>query len=188
MIKISKIFYWIMIQSRWLQIWSKLYRFLHNEGKYKKAIPVYTDPVLLQMNLDLIEYRRDGFKELFDVAHSPFYLNHVLEEIKDKNDQPNGSFDCTSYAILAIHMLDWHFNAHLLGVSYKRKNKRLKFGGHMVCYFETPFGFRHMGNWGLSSNYRTLEAMAKDIAYRADSELIGYTILDKNLKIVKVHT
>ena len=186
--KFYKTIYWLMMQSRWYQFWSRLYRF--GQRKYKKVFSKfeqYTDPVALQTELDKIEYHKDTWKQLWDVCHSPHYSRYVLASARE-NEQSDEAFDCDDYACLAIHMLDWHFNAHLLGVSYKRKNKRFNFGGHMVCYFETPFGFRHMGNWGLSTNYRSLEAMAKDIAYRADSELIGYTILDKNLKIVKVHT
>lgn len=186
MIKISKIFYWIMVQSRWFQIWSKLYRFLHNEGKYEKAIPVYTDPVLLQTDLDLIEYRKDGFRELFDVAHSPFYLNHVLDNIKSKNDQLDGSFDCTSYAILAANLLDEHWHPFLLSVSYKKKDK-FQFKGHMVCVFLTPFGYRHMGNWGLSPVYKSIELIAQDIAFQSNSKLIGYTTFEKDLGLIKVN-
>jgi len=185
---IYKMTYWLAMQSRWYQGWSRLYRFF-KQRKYKTYFPVIettTDVNELQRELDKIEYHKDDWKVLWDVCHSPYYSRYVLASARE-NEQSDDSFDCDDYACLAANMLDWHFNAHLLSVRFKKKNKKFKFEGHMVCYFETPYGFRHMGNWGLSPNYRSLEAMAKDIAYLSEGTLIGYTTMDKNLKIIKVY-
>ena len=184
---VYKLIYWLIIQSRLYQNWSRLYKFLF-QRKYKNMVYIdtTTSPEALQLRLDRITYHKDTIKQLFDVVHSPYYCKYVLD-CAEKNDQPEGSFDCDDYSMLAIHMLDEHFNPKLLGVTYKKKNKKFKFGGHMVCYFETLYGFRHMGNQGLSTVYKSLEAMVKDIAYRADGDLIGYTVFDKDLKVIKVN-
>lgn len=186
--KIMKILYWIVLQSRWLQLWSILYQLVHNERKFKKSsiLTKYTDPIALQTELDKIEYSKDTWKQLWDVCHNPYYLKHILDEVTNKNDQPGQSFDCTSYAILAANLLDPNYNPILLGIFYKKKNK-FKFKGHMVCVFETPYGFRHMGNWGLSPVFKSLKLIAKDIAAQVNSELIGYTTFDKGLGIIRVY-
>lgn len=184
--KVYKAIYWLTIQSRWLQGWSAFYRFLF-QRKYKKSVTMtqISSPDELQAKLDKIKYSKDTYKQLFDVVHSPYYCKYVLDMAMN-DAHLEGSFDCDDYACLAANLLDWHFNPQLLGISYKNRNKKFKFSGHMVCFFETPFGFRHMGNWGLSGIFKTIESMAKDIAERAESDLIGYTVFDKNLKIVKV--
>lgn len=177
--------YWLIMQSRFLQIWSGLYRL--GQRKWKKLYPLenFVDPVALQTELDKIEYHKDTWKQLWDVCYSPHYLKYILDAAK-LNDQPDGSFDCTSYAILAANMLDPHFHPILLSVFYKKKNK-FRFNGHMVCVFETIHGFRHMGNWGLSPIFKSIKLIAQDIAFQSKSTLIGYTTLEKDLGVIKVH-
>lgn len=181
-----KTIYWIMMQTRWYQLWSGLYRL--GQRKYKKLCTLenYTDPNALQLELDKIEYHKDTWKQLWDVCYSPYYSKFVLDSAR-KNDQGDEAFDCDDYACLAANMLDPHFRPILMGISYKKKNGRLQFKGHMVCVFETLWGFRHMGNWGLSPVFKSLELIAQDIAFRANATLIGYTVFEKDLGMVKVH-
>lgn len=174
-----------MMQSRWYQIWSGLYRL--GQRRYKKFYPLenFKDPVTLQTELDKIEYHKDTWKQLWDVCYSPYYSKFVLDSAR-ANEQGEEAFDCDDYACLAANMLDYHFRPILLAVSYKKKGK-FQFKGHMVCVFETLWGFRHMGNWGLSPVFKSIELIAQDIAFQSNSTLIGYTTFEKDLGLLKVH-
>jgi len=120
---------------------------------------------------------------LWDVCFSPHYLQHILNTIKKKGYQPTGSFDCDDFACLAVNTLDSAYKPMLMGISYKRRN-HLSFKGHMICVFQLSDGsYCHMGNWGLYFGYTSLLDIAKDIADLRDSDLIGYTLLTKDLSL-----
>lgn len=185
---VFKIVYWFAMQSRWYIAWTKLYRFFfEREWKYDVSNTLDKsktfDPERLQTKLDLIEYRKDTWKQLWDVCHSPYYLHYVLKRVIYDYGQPEGSFDCDDFACLAANLLQPSLEPQLMNIVYKRKGKFLP-SGHMVCVYKTEDGYKHMGNWGILPNFvslASLEEVAKSVAQIADAELIGYTIFDKDL-------
>lgn len=178
-----KYIYWLIMFSRWYQIWSKTYRFLF-QRKYTKEtdfISKTTDFSKVQSDLDKIFYNKDTFRVLWDVCFSPYYLQNILNTINRYGYQPHGSFDCDDYACLAANSLDDSLNPKMMSVAYKKKGS-LSFKGHMVCVFQLSDGsYCHMGNWGLYFGYSSLDDIAKDISDLKDSVCIGYTLFDKNL-------
>ncbi len=180
---VYKFIYLLMMKSRWYPFWSKLYRKLFQNKYNSDNNPITTsvDFKNIEKRLNKIVYQKDTYRVLWDVCHSPYYLQSVLNDVEKFNIQPKSDFDCTSYAVLASHLLDSSFEPILMGIAYKSNNK-FKFSGHMVCVFKSEDGkYCHLGNWGLHSGYESLDEIAEDISSLMESKLIGYTLFEKDI-------
>ena len=84
--------FWIYFKSRWIQRWSQFYRFLY-ERKYKDVkVDVGDTYVKLVTFSQKLKWTADGIKQLFDVFHSPGY-------IQTRGDASLDGGDCGSFAI-----------------------------------------------------------------------------------------
>lgn len=187
--KLYKFLYSIAIKSKYYQIWNKIYRkFFEKYGKRKKDFLDFSHKLSIeetQLTLDLIQYYPDTWKELWDSTHSPEYCRMILAEIMFGAGQLPGSFDCDDFAILASYTLETKYNPEILQIFYKRKGS-FKFSGHMICVFQEKDSYGHMGNWGTYRGCKSLKEIAEFVAKTMDSELVGYSLLTKELKLKKV--
>ena len=50
-------------------------------------------------NIRLLQWRKDGWKELFDSVGDPHWIQHCINEMHAGNPQPEGSLDCDDFSI-----------------------------------------------------------------------------------------
>ncbi len=136
-------------------------------------------PETVQTSLNLLEWHPDGWKELWDAAHSPNYVQHVIDEIESCNEQPAVSMDCEDFALYAAHSIGNGYTTRVLTVSWSTGRWPWNIKGHAVClYKDREDLYGHIGNWGLHHGYKTVEDAVNSILAGVDKSdnLIGWKL------------
>lgn len=181
-LKLIKFFLKFAIKIKYYKRWSKLYNFLFMR-KYKN-IKIEKKSSLKEIESDLfkLSYRKDGWKELWDVCASPQYVQHCLNEVKAGRKQPSGPLDCDEFSRYCRNIVPNKYLPHLLSVIYQRLDKSI--GGHMVCVVSdlddtNKLEMFHISNWGLYGPYSSTKDVIQSIL--KDNTLIGACIYSKEL-------
>tara|TARA_A100001515_G_scaffold32192_1_gene25091 strand:- start:3560 stop:4210 length:651 start_codon:yes stop_codon:yes gene_type:complete len=192
--RIAKLFYKPAIYY-WVT-WSKLYRILWH-SKYSNVVVEENQTLTkVQDALDMLEWKPDRWRELFDVCGTPNYVQHIINEsreniykfgprIKVKSGQLDLPLDCDEFSVWAANAIDKNYHPRIFLFSWLTGDGKII--GHAMCLCRMSDGrIFHIGNWGTSDPFSDLREMSLDILYRAKArEAIGWAILDKNLKILK---
>lgn len=187
--KLLKLGYKLIMHSRYYFVWSKLYRFLF-QRKYKHvklkhySILENIDKLFLKL-----QWRKDGFKELWDSIGSANWVQYCLDEIEGGHPQPKGALDCDDFSNYAanVYMPHWGEEVYLCSIGYKKSDKKIS--GHMICVVKRENGtYSHLSNWGLFNGFEDIQSVIKDIL-KNDKQLIGYSLIDpKRLKLLSCKT
>jgi hypothetical protein len=169
--------FWLKIASkiRYYQIWSYLYRKISkNQRKASKQIenvryPPYKEKSNDEFFKDLrdvkevmsfFHWKKDGFKELFDVVSTWKWAEYKL-----RTNSQDAPFDCDDFANYACHLLRIKGTASeplILSVIYRVKDKFFP-QGHAVCLIERGGLYYHIGNWGVWGPFKTKDDVIKSI-------------------------
>jgi hypothetical protein len=171
----------------WWLTWSHIYRELV-QGEYDAVIPIKPLAEVVE-SMKLLTWTADGPTELWDACGSPGWVQHCLNYLRNGYKQPEGSLDCDDFAVWAANSLSKEHNPRLLSVVWVTKDNKI--AGHVVCLCNSAKrdSVFHIGNWGTSRLFDDLHDACTDMVTRAQGEkLIGWCILDKNLKLHKYGT
>lgn len=191
----------------WYRFWSRLYqRVWHKRymkgGTKESLVDTGLTPVAAQNLMNLISWRADKFRELFDAFGAPEWFQYNLNIIKAGGKQKPGAMDCDEYAIWAANSVDKEYKPEILSVSWVQVGVNskgryfVKLTGHNVCavsqYENGIQKFFHIGNWRRSSNFVTRDKLVKDVWSRGSrntkySRCLGYAFYDKGLSIKSYH-
>jgi len=177
--------------------WSKIYRVVWL-SKYKGVEVDQNLPLTeVQGVLGMLEWKPDDLRELFDMCGTPNYVQHIINisrenlykqgpRIRVRNIQPDLPLDCNEFAIWAAHAIDKNFYPRLFIFSWLSKHGEIV--SHVTCLCRQQDGrIFHIGNWGTSGPAKDLREVSIDIIDRTRArEAIGWAILDKNLKVLKI--
>jgi len=151
-----------------------------------------------------IKWTKDGFKELWDASHHPYYSDYIINSIlftqnvdieaaikiakksssefstmmqpvKTGVGQPEGSFDCDDYALWAATAIHSRYKPIVLSVFFKTGWWPWQIGGHAVCIYTYNKKFYHIGNWGKSKGYKTAKALIDDIVSKTGNKKLVAT-------------
>ena len=81
--------------------------------------------------MDIITWKQDSIKELYDVCGSPNWVQHCINNIIHTNVQPNGALDCDDFSIWASNVIMEYYNPKILCVAYYDGQNNVS--GHAVC-------------------------------------------------------
>lgn len=171
----------------WWRNWSRLYRRLYHKKYKNNKISENLGLEYVLRCMSFLTWTKDSTKELWDSCGSPHWVQYVLNEIiLHKRAQPRGSLDCDDYSVWAAHALKSDFNPKLLSVCWIDKEGKMR--GHVMCLCQHPAlkTWFHIGNWGMSRQFVSLNQMCKNIKKTTQAKcFVGYAVLDKNLKVLK---
>jgi len=171
----------------WWTTWSYIYRELVHGG-YNPVVPILPLESVVK-SMELLTWTEDGPTELWDACGDPAWVQHCLNCIRNGYTQPKGSLDCDDYAAWAANSLSKEHNPRLLSVVWLTKENKV--AGHVVCLCDSASkeAVFHIGNWGTSRLFDDLRDACTDMVTRARGDvMIGWCILDKNLKLHKYGT
>lgn len=173
----------------WWRYWSYLFRWLHH-SKYKNVrLETGLDYKTVLRRLMILQWTKDGTKELWDACGSPHWVQFAIDEMRLRSGrQPKGGLDCddfTSWALAALHP---KYDARILQVAWLDQDGLPR--GHVMCMCRTKEGkVFHIGNWGKSDVRDFPEELVEDVLLRAKaSELIGWSIMRPDLSIIRCDT
>jgi hypothetical protein len=168
----------------WLRLWSKFYQFLFLRKYSSTKLFAHLHPHEAQSNMNMLQWKPDGWKELKDVIVSAEYVQVQVNRTQTHQSQLPGPLDCDDFAIWASKVVMSYYNPRILLVSYIKSDDSL--GGHAVCLCRDDNKFFHIGNWGHSIRFYREYDVINDIFKRSNAKkFIGWAILDKNLKLKK---
>jgi len=186
MLKIFKILVAIsallVFKLRIYPTWSKVYRWLYH-GQYAdsesaKWSPLRTglSPIQAQNLMNLVRWAPDGKREFWDAIGSPHWFQYALNKVQAGEKQPRGAMDCDEFAIWAANVVDEEFAPRIASVVWVNRfqtaggKTRYRIKGHNVCIVQDRRAgsilYFHIGNWGRSRNFISLEALFADVAKR----------------------
>jgi len=177
-------------------LWSRIYRLIYH-SKYRGVVLDKDLPLTrVKHTLNMLEWKPDGLRELFDVCGTPNYVQHIVNvsrdevyrqgpRIKIRSGQPDLPLDCDEFAVWAANVLERNFYPRLFIFSWITQSGELV--SHVMCLCRQEDGrLFHIGNWGISAPFQDLRAMCLDIMSKTRaSESIGWAILDKDLRLLK---
>lgn len=165
-------------------LWSRVYRFLYHRKFRGVHVPVLLSYTEAQRDADLLTWKPDQSRELWDAVGDPRYVEHIFQETKRTGTQPDGALDCDEFAVWVSARLDsYAYRVGVLSVSWM---DGLKVSGHNVSLVSStptqvdPF-FYHLGNWGLRGPFNSLRAVIHDILDHGGhevSEFVGWCVFD----------
>jgi hypothetical protein len=201
MILITQIGLWFAHVVGWYKYWSKLYqRLMHKPykkgGSKESLVLPALSPVNAQNLMNLVKWRPDKVRELWDAFGAPEWFQYNLNLIQASGEQKPGAMDCDEFAIWAANSVRSEYSPEILSVTWIEVHKytngkyKVKIAGHNVCAAShMEFGIRkhyHIGNWGRSSNYAKKEKLVSDVWKRGSngallSKCVGYAFYSKDL-------
>lgn len=191
---IMKKLVWLVLRCRLYFFWSKIYRFLF-ERKYNDIVlPKLHSIDTLSLLLGNMVWTKDKWWMLGDAISTAkaVYWRHL------KGD-PVG--DCDDFAMFAMDRIKDMinrdidtpiFNSHFLTCTWMDKNNKVK--GHNVCvfYYKNKLMISprcgYIGNWFQGNphdNFKGVKEIVQDILMRKKGRLLGWSITDKNLKLIR---
>jgi len=176
------ILYRIYWYSRLCLLWSWLYRCLYQRKYRSVPIEEMGTPDAVQGRLNILKWKKDSFRELWDAIGSPHWVQHCINTMLSGNDQPDGAMDCDEFAVWAAKALIPFYKPVVLNVFWRSKT----YSGHNVCLYQMDGAFYSIGNWGKMGPKSSAKAMAEAIASRADGALIGWAEFTPDLRLVSV--
>jgi len=187
MIFFAKIVYWLIHKSRIYSTWSKLYRLFYHR-KYRKVKlggPFEPDEILKKIKT--LRWSSDTAKELWDAIGSPHWTQYCINMVAHGNPQPKGALDCDEFAIWCASVMSLSHRPKFLNVFWRGSNG---LDGHNICLYSDMDGFYHIGNWGKSNKFFSVETLVKSIVRLAEEKaiLIGFSIYTYDLKLKECHT
>jgi len=182
---------------RYWVLWSGVYRSIYH-GKYRGVVLDKDLPLTaVQAALEMLEWKPDRLKELFDVCGTPNYVQHIVNisrdnvyrqgpRIKIRSGQPDLPLDCDDFSVWAANVIERDFYPRLFIFSWMSERGELV--SHVMCLCRQEDGrLFHIGNWGTSAPVQDLRELCLSIMKKTRArEAIGWAILDKNLKLLKV--
>ena len=193
--RLAKVFY-KPIFYHWLA-WNKLSHLAHY-SKYKNVELQGDQPLTkVQSVLEMLEWKVDAWRDLFDIHGTPNYVQHIINESRDniykhgprikiKSGQVDLPLGPDEFSIWACNVLDKNYYPRLFVFTWMDGDGELV--SRVICLCRMSDGrMLHIGNWGTSRPFVDLRQLTLDILKRtAAREAIGWAILDKNLKILKI--
>jgi hypothetical protein len=148
--------------------------------------------------MNLVRWAPDGPREFWDAIGSPHWFQYALNKIQAGGRQPKGAMDCDEFAIWAANVTADRFTPRMASVvwinrfqtSSGKTKHRIK--GHNVCIIQEQRGdtvlYFHIGNWGRSRNFVTLDSLLRDVTKRGgvgENFLSAWAIWSPDLKHVR---
>ena len=178
-------------------LWSRVYRLVYHT-KYRGVVLDKDLPLTnVQGAMEMLEWKPDGLRELFDVCGTPNYVQHIVNISRDnvyrqgpririRSGQPDLPLDCDEFAVWAANVIERDFYPRLFIFSWMSERGELV--SHVMCLCRQEDGrLFHIGNWGTSAPVQDLRELCLSIMKKTRAtEAIGWAILDKNLKLLKV--
>jgi hypothetical protein len=161
----------------WFPRWSKLYqRILERPWIGFQILPWHRDitPWRAQSLMKVLEWRADGWRELWNAVHHPLIVSEAISWY-----QPKGAMDCEDFALWAATALDKRYEARVLCVYWSTGRWPWQQAGHAVCLYHDPDlnEYGYIGNWPrkrkLGSEIDAVRSIVRS-AGREQEELIGY--------------
>lgn len=144
---------------RWWVGWSRTYRFLFQRKYLKFSLDEALPLKDVEEAMGLLTWKPDSFKELFDACGSPHWVQYCLQELRQGRKQPVGALDCDDHAVWAGTVLESRYKPELFSCVWA--NSDGKIAGHVVCLCYHAGKVFHLGNWGKSRRYRSLQSMTR---------------------------
>ena len=187
--------FWLYFASRANQAWSYAYRWLY-ERKRQRPVPVFRAWADLVAFTGRMVWSPDGPRELWDVFHSPGYIQWSVE-CSDGHAGDCGSF--ATWLVAAVNaaaplgLLPPALGATILVVSWVSAGG--KRGAHAVCLiadgtYTAPPSFCWMDYGYPSPQFATPRDAAADVvaAYAPGGRCAGWAALDgRTLAPLEVH-
>lgn len=176
--KIFKIFYIMKWKWRLFFAWSFILKLILFRFIYRIKIKIIPKLSIdkAQEKMNNILWKCDP-KIIGDFLDSPYRFQYFISSGK----QPKTMNDCDEFALWATHATYAIYNPYFLNISWVDENGKWK--GHNVCIVFAKNKFLwHIGNWGKIGPFTSVSDVIKSIC--KDKKLIGWTIMDKNKKII----
>jgi len=163
-------------------LWSQLYRYIY-QRKYR-SVPVERlgTPEEVQGRLNILRWRKDSFRELWDAVGSPHWVQHCINAVLCGHSQPAGALDCDEFAVWAAQSLAPTFEPVVMNVFWHTDT----YTGHHVCLYRLNGLFYCLGNWGKMGPYPSTKAAAEAIVAKTDGSLVGWSTFTPGLKLISV--
>lgn len=146
--------------------WSRQYQLMYDGRFPKDDIPRTLSPERAQQFLDVLEWKADKGKELFDAFHHPRAVTHAIRKVLNAHGltifddsfasvtpgvgQPDLSMDCDDYSIWATYHIASQWKPQILTVVWE------SWEGHNVCLTEHDSMYQVVSNAGISPCIRNL--------------------------------
>lgn len=142
-------------------LWSMLYRLLL-EPPGKAEVASYKTLGDLEAVLKLVEWVKDGTRQMFDAVGSPEHFQWLI----NNSQIPKSGRDCDEFAVYCYKVLTAHpiADVEVIGCMSVNWAKDERGGrGHNVCLLKINGKYAHIGNWGLCAQFDTLAACIESI-------------------------
>ncbi len=189
--------------KRWFfKMWTKQYQ-VSEVSHFHTPHWHSLSPLAASIVMSKIKWTKDGYKELWDASHHPYYSDYIINSIlsyqnvdvpyaievakrnsvefqslmstvKTGDGQPVGSFDCDDFALWGAKAILSKYKPVVLSVFFKTGFWPWQVGGHAVCMYLYNKRYYHIGNWGKSKGYVTVQELVNDIV----SQVGGKKLVD----------
>jgi len=152
-------------------------------------------PKAASILVNLVEWRKDQFKELFDAFHHPIVGDAMIGKVLEANDiEPfefykenekifdrkslqgvdrslgqveSESFDCDDFSLWCAVSMRKRYKPRVLCVAWSTGFWPWQFGGHNVCVYELAGKLGYVGNWPGRHGFGSEKGLVRDVLSRA---------------------
>jgi hypothetical protein len=191
---------WIYFHSRWYKIWNPIYRFLF-ERKYKKYSVKYSTGFKgIVQSLDMVEWKVDGFWQLFDAAAYPGKIQYIIDHGQAGF---NKGVDCEDFSLYTTHVINEMVKAQIGSFKsekgYKVKCAKMmsvayrssagKIDAHSFCLIEyEDKSYAWMDYYFPNEGFRREADVARSVCRQYGGIMhtsFGWAIWDENFNLLK---
>ncbi len=186
----------VALKGRFYYTWSKIYRWLWERKWRYVDIPIYKSFTEITEVVGKMQWRRDGYRELWDAVSTPYatYGKFLAgKKVGDCDDISLFAGYCINKANAATLLQKPMWKIGLLSCPWlDRKNK---VGGHNVCAFayQEPNGdikWGHISNWYRGYfrwGFPSLIDVVRSILSEKKAISLGWAFASLDLKLREYH-